>query len=360
MKNYLKRHGVWFAFLVLAVIIGGLSHGDLFSPRNISNLLRQISVNGILASGMTVVILTSGIDLSVGSVLALCGVLVGISQFYWGWSNLGVQGAAYSLAWGIFAGMILGTINGALISIIRVAPFVITLGMMVIARGMGLIFSNGSGISPMSDSLVNASQSYLGASFYVPVFVALVLSVLWRSRRNLADSAFPLLALGTAFYAFWFYQGFPTICVFLLVVVGGVYLLLQKTPFGRGVYAIGSNEQAAVWAGVSVRKIKWMVYVLMGSLAGLAGALVTARQNGASPTAGELAELDAIAAVVIGGTSLKGGSGQVIGSLVGALIIGLLNIGMDLLGVTSFYQMVFKGFIIIVAVGLDRAQRDEV
>jgi ribose/xylose/arabinose/galactoside ABC-type transport system permease subunit len=357
MKSFLKTNGNWIAFFILAIIIGALTKGDLFSARNLTNLVRQVSVNGILASGMTMVILTGGIDLSIGSVVALTGVIVGISQFNWGWGAMGVSGAALSIFVGIISGSIIGAINGGLISFLGIAPFVITLGMMVIARGVGLILTNGSGISPMGDSLVNAGQTYLPETPTVVLLALILAYVVWNNRRRLQDTAFAVVGLLTLGYAFLGYKGFPCLALFLTGTVFLVAGVLGKTPFGRSVYAVGSNEQAAVWAGVSVRKTKWLVYTFMGMFAGLAGALVTARQNGASPTAGELAELDAIAAVVIGGTSLTGGSGSVIGSIVGAFIIGLLNNGMDLLEVPSFYQMVFKGVIIIIAVSIDRAQR---
>jgi ribose/xylose/arabinose/galactoside ABC-type transport system permease subunit len=358
MKLYLKRHGTWIAFFLLAAVIGTLTKGDLFSARNLTNLVRQVSINGILACGMTMVILTGGIDLSIGSVLALAGIVVGITQFNLEWALLGTAGAFYSIIAGVLAGTAIGAINGGLISLLGIAPFVITLGMMVIARGLSLILSNGSGISPMGDSLVNAGQDYMPAAPTVLLLLLVLSLVLWRNRRHLQDAVFAVVGVGVLGYAFFSYKGFPYISLFLAAMVFVVYFILQRTPFGRGIYAIGSNEQAAVWAGVRIKKVKWIVYVLMGALTGLAGALVTARQNGASPTAGELAELDAIAAVVIGGTSLRGGTGSVIGSLIGAFVIGLLNNGMDLLEVPSFYQMVFKGVIIIIAVSLDRGQRE--
>src|SRR5258708_7467402 len=136
MKEYLKRHGTWIAFFILAAVIGILTKGDLFSSRNLTNLVRQVSINGILASGMTMVILTGGIDLSIGSVVALTGVIVGISQFNWHWGDLGSSGATYSIILSIIAGSLVGSINGGLISLLGIAPFVITLGMMVIARGL--------------------------------------------------------------------------------------------------------------------------------------------------------------------------------------------------------------------------------
>jgi ribose/xylose/arabinose/galactoside ABC-type transport system permease subunit len=176
-------------------------------------------------------------------------------------------------------------------------------------------------------------------------------------RRRLVDVIFPLLVLGLIAYAFLAYKGFPMLVVFLLLSMLAASFLLTRTTFGRSVYAIGSNERAAVWAGVPVKRVVWVVYAIMGFLSGLAGLLLTSRLNGADPNAGQLFELDAIASVVIGGTSLKGGTGTIMGSFIGALTIATLNNSMDLLGVPSFYQMVFKGLIIIGAVALDKGQR---
>jgi len=359
MKEFFKKNAVWLALFLLAAVVGVLTHNELFSARNITNLVRQVSVNGILACGMTMVILTGGIDLSIGSVLGLAGIVVGISQLNWGYGDKGLIGAFISLGVGLLSGGVVGFINGGLISFLGIAPFVITLGMMVIARGLAMIFSNGSGISPMGDAFVDMSQSYLSSTGTYVVLALIIALVLYRARQRWVNAVFPLAGLVAVSYAFIDYKGFPFIALFLVISIFISFFILEKTPLGRGIYAVGSNQQAAHWAGIHVKKVKWVVYSLMGLLTGLAATLTTARQNGASPNAGELAELDAIAAVVIGGTSLKGGTGSVTGSLVGALIIGLLNNGMDLLQVSSFYQMVFKGVIIIIAVSLDRAQHQE-
>jgi len=228
---------------------------------------------------------------------------------------------------------------------------------MVVARGLALILSNGSSISPMGDSLAPIADAYLpqiGGAFLLIIFIAIFL---YTQRRQLMNTIFPILTFGFLGYAFIAYKGIPMLVLFLAISLGIISLLLNKTTFGRSVYAIGSSERAAYWAGVPVKKTIWIVYSLMGLLSGLAGVLLTARLNGADPNAGQLFELDAIASVVIGGTSLKGGVGTIMGSFIGALIIATLNNGMDLLGVPSFYQMVFKGIIIIVAVALDKKGR---
>lgn len=346
----------------MVLILSLWTQGDFLSARNLTNLLRQTSINGILAAGMTLIILTGGIDLSIGSIVALCGIAVGISQVNWQWAEMGMQGLLLSFLLSTLLGLLIGLMNGVLISSLRIAPFVITLGMMVIARGLALIFSNGSSISPMGESLNNMAGGYfsLPASLGLILFFALFIGGGLRTssvKTSLVNFIFPLLAIGLFVFSFFSYKGFPHMVLFLALVTLVFWFVLQKTVMGRSVYAVGSNEKAAYWAGVSIKKVTLFVYGSMGLLSGLAAVLLTGRLNGADPNAGQLFELDAIAAVVIGGTSLKGGTGTIVGSLIGALMIGTLNNGMDLLGVTSFYQMVLKGFIIILAVALDRAQR---
>lgn len=356
-KEYLKRNGVWIGFLLLAILISIATEGGFLSPRNLTNLLRQVTINGILAAGMTMVILKGGIDLSIGSLVALAGVVAGIAQVRWGWSGDGMNGAILTVALSVAVGGIAGFVTGGLVAVLRIAPFVITLGMMVIARGLALIFSDGASISPMGDSLMPIATEYLSTPLTLVLLVLFFAAFLWRSRKNPKDALFPFVVFALLAYAFVAYRGFPILVLFLIGAMVLVAFLLNQTSFGRCVYAVGSNERAAYWAGVPVRKVQWIVYGIMGLFSGFAGVLLSSRLNGADPNAGQLFELDAIAAVVIGGTSLKGGVGTVMGSFIGALTIGTLNNGMDLLGVPSFYQMVFKGIIIIVAVSMDRGQR---
>ncbi len=375
MKSFFKENGVWLGFVSLVILITIFTGGDFLSSRNLTNLMRQASINGILAGGMTLVILTGGIDLSIGSVVALCGVLVGISQVNWGWGIQGEFGLLMSFAISIVAGLAIGLINGSLISFLRIAPFVITLGMMVIARGLALIFSGGSSISPMGEGLNELASGYFSnwqSIIIVIVFlIFLILAIKSQPKINnkitnntlknkkiqFANFIFPMLSLVLFGYSFFQYKGFPNLALYLMITICCLWFVMEKSVVGRSIYAVGSNEKAAYWAGVSIKKITLFVYGVMGLLSGVAAVLLSGRLNGADPNAGQLFELDAIAAVVIGGTSLKGGVGSVIGSLVGALTIATLNNGMDLLGVTSFYQMVFKGLIIVLAVSLDRGQR---
>lgn len=356
-KDFLRQNGVWIGFLLLTIIVTILTDGGFVSPRNLTNLLRQASLNGILAAGMTLVILHGGIDLSIGSLVAISGIAVGVSQVLWGWSGLGMQGAWMSAGLAMAIGTLAGFINGGLVALLGIAPFVITLGMMVMARGLALIFSDGASISPMGESLTPISDAYLSMPLSIALMILIFAGVTVAYRRHPWNGIFPVLVFALLAYAFLAYKGFPMLVVFLLIAMGATSFLLTRTTFGRSIYAIGSNERAAIWAGVPVKKVIWIVYAIMGFLSGLAGLLLTSRLNGADPNAGQLFELDAIAAVVIGGTSLKGGTGSIMGSFIGALTIATLNNGMDLLGVPSFYQMVFKGLIIIGAVALDKGQR---
>lgn len=359
MMTFIRRNGIWLAFLVLVIGATILTEGSFLSSRNLTNLMRQAAINGILAAGMTLVILTAGIDLSIGSLVALAGIAVGISQVHWGWSDHGALGAFGSVALAICVGAMAGFAGGGLIAKLKIVPFVITLGSMVVLRGLALIFSNGSSISPMGDALAPIAEGYLSLPLTGLAAVGVIALLGFQYRRNPWDGLLPGVVAAGVFYAFLAYKGFPVLVLFLALATGAMGLLLGHTSFGRAVYAIGSNERAAFWAGVPVDRVKWIVYGIMGMLSGLAGALLTSRLNGADPNAGQLFELDAIAAVVIGGTSLKGGEGSIMGSLVGALTIATLNNAMDLMGVNSFYQMVCKGLIIIVTVALDRGPRTQ-
>jgi ribose/xylose/arabinose/galactoside ABC-type transport system permease subunit len=361
MKQFLRKNGAWLGFIVLAILLTIWTGGDFLSPRNLTNLIRQTSLNGILAAGMTVIILTGGIDLSIGSVVALSGIFVGLTQFNLNWSSEGSLGLLGSAFISIGLGLLLGLTNGILIASLKLAPFVITLGMMVIARGLAMIFSGGSSLSPMGESLNNLSSGYFSENTSLGVLVLLLIMALFFIKKNkisFKDFLFPLFVFILFAQAFARYKGFPFLAVFLFTTVGLVWFLLNRSVWGRNIYAVGSNEKGAYWAGVSIQKVKIGAYALMGLLSGLAAFLLSGRLNGADPNAGQLFELDAIAAVVIGGVSLKGGSGSVLGSLIGALTMATLNNGMDLLGISSFYQMVFKGIIIILAVSLDRNQRE--
>ncbi|WP_122647194.1 ABC transporter permease [Enterococcus mediterraneensis] len=303
----ISKLGPLLALIVLIVVVS-IMNSEFLNPNNLLNLLRQVAANGFIAFGMTFVILTGGIDLSVGSTLALSSALTA------GFIANGMN-VAVSVLLGLLSGTILGAINGLLISKGNMAPFIATLATMTIYRGATLVYTKGNPITGLGDSFF---FSFIGRGYVLGI-------------------------------------PFPVILLFIMFLV--LFVLLHRTAFGRKTYAIGGNEKAAFVAGVKIDKIKILIYSLSGLMASISGMIITSRLNSAQPTAGQAYEMDAIAAVVLGGTSLSGGKGRIFGTLVGALIIGTLNNGLNLLGVSSFYQQIVKGIVIVIAVLLDRKKK---
>ncbi len=309
----LKKFQSLLALLILCVVLSFMTD-KFFTADNGLNVLRQVAVNVCIATGMTLVVLTAGIDLSVGSVLALCGALTaglfknGLSfpanDLFVGFTLLG------AILGGLLLGSILGWFNGFTVTKFNVPPFVATLAMLTIARGLTMLYTKGHPISNLGTDF-----AFIGAGIVfgipVPVWIA------------------------------------------AMVVLIAVFIT-QKTKLGRYIYAIGGNEQAAKLSGINIKKVKLTVYAMAGAMAALGGVIVTARLDSAQPNAGISYELDAIAAVVIGGTSLSGGKGSVWGTVMGAIIIGVLNNGLVLLNVSPFWQQVVKGGVILLAVVIDK------
>ena len=300
------RYGIVIAMVLIVLALSVLSDNFLTSG-NLTNVLRQVSINGILAVGMTFVILTGGIDLSIGSVLALAG-MVGASLVVGSKPHSPILAILAALSVGVVA----GASSGIFIAWVRLPAFVVTLGMLSAVRGLTLIYSQGMPISNLSSGF-----KFLGQGTFVGIPVSVVL-------------------FGATALAAW--------------------VVLAYTVYGRRVYAFGGNMRSAHACGINVRGIIFSVYALMGLLSALAGVMLTARTTAALPQAGVAYELDAIAAVVIGGTSLTGGIGGIPLTVVGVLIIGLLNNGLDLLGISSYYQQVIKGLMIVGAVLIDKAR----
>jgi len=359
------------ALVLIMIAFGYLTNGIFFEPRNLSNLLRQTSINGILAVGMTWVILLGGVDLSVGSVTALVGVIIAIAQSSWGWGTTGFVSEIFlTFLLAIGSGILVGAFNAAWIAGLNIHSFVITFGMMVIARGLGLILSKGSTIAlPRESSLIDLGAGYIGnQATAIILFTSAILYIaytLWDERKGrsqksrtptwrvIAKIAGVSVVTIALYYVCSSYQGLPTpVLIFGFIALLGSWIL-ARTRFGRYIYAVGGNTEAARLAGIPVKKVIFLVFASMGTLAGVAGTILTARLASAAPTAGANFELDAIASVVIGGTSLKGGKGSVYGSIIGALIISSLNNGLNLLNVSEFYQMPLKGAIVIMAVAID-------
>ena len=360
----IKKYGNLIGLVVLIIITTILTGGTFFTQRNLVNVLRQVSVNGILAVGMTLVILIGGIDLSVGSVVALTGVMVALAQ------PLGIVPAIIIT---LLVGAVIGGCNGFFVTKFRIPPFIITLGMMTIARGLALVFSKGRAIAGLNDSFLSISESYISPFISIGIFIficfILVVFALKRKKgavfreKNFRFSSVKIIdslfIMATIALAVWLvlYRGLPMgAVIFLVIAFMGIYTLRQ-TRFGRYVYAVGGNEEASRLSGINVKLVKFLVFTIMGVLAAIAGMVLAARLNAGVPTSGVMFELDAIASVVIGGTSLSGGYGSVGGSIVGAFIIGTLNNGMQLLHIPSFYQEIAKGAIIIGAVLIDRKKK---
>lgn len=301
----LQRFGLPIAFVALVMVLALLSPAFL-TPENLLNVARQVSVNAIIAAGMTFVILTAGIDLSVGSVLGLAGVLIaGVLK---GGGTLGL-----ALTAGLAVGAGFGVLNGLAVAYGRVAPFIVTLATLTIARGVTLVYTQGQPISN------------LGGGFD------------WLGQGDVA--------------------GIPVPVVIMALVFAASYVVLTQMVVGRYVYAIGGNVEAARLSGINVRRHTILVYAIGGLCSAIAAIILTARLDSAQPTAGVGYELDAIAAVVLGGTTLMGGEGGIGGTLLGAFLIGVLNNGLNLLNVSSFYQQIVKGVVILLAVLLDQRLR---
>ncbi|MGV0168771.1 ABC transporter permease [Furfurilactobacillus sp. WILCCON 0119] len=306
--EFYAKLGPLVALVILVVLVSILNFSFL-DPLNLLNLLRQVSINALIAFGMEFVILTGGIDLSVGSILALSGaftaqlVLMGVPPFF-----------AFLI--GMVTGGIFGALNGVLIAYGKAAPFIATLATQTIFRGATYVFTKGNPITGAKMSN-NFSFQFFGQGYLFGI-------------------------------------PFPVYIMVLFYILA--YILLHRTTFGRKTYALGGNPRAAFVAGVKNNKMIIWIYTLAGFLSATAGMILTSRLASAQPDAGVAYEMDAIAAVVLGGTSLAGGKGKMFGTLIGALIIGVLNNGMNLLGISSFYQQIVKGIVILVAVLLDRKQ----
>lgn len=308
-KEWLIEQKSLIALLFLVVVVSFLNP-NFFTVDNLLNILRQTSVNAIIAVGMTLVILTAGIDLSVGSVLALCGAFA---------ATLVAMEVPVLVAvpTALLAGAALGAISGIIIAKGKVQAFIATLVTMTLLRGVTMVYTDGRPIS-----------------------------------TGFTDTADTFAWFGTG-YAL----GIPVPVWLMVVVFAGAWYLLNHTRFGRYVYAVGGNESATRLSGINVDRVKIGVYAICGLLAALAGIIVTSRLSSAQPTAGMGYELDAIAAVVLGGTSLMGGKGRIMGTLIGALIIGFLNNALNLLDVSSYYQMIAKAVVILLAVLVDNKNK---
>ena len=362
---------VYIMLIAIAVIMAFFSvatHGAYLSARNISNLLRQTSITGILAIGMVFVIISAEIDLSVGSLMGLLGGFAAIADVWWGFP------LPATIIVTIALGLIFGIWNGWWVAYRKVPSFIVTLAGYLAFRGILIGLTNGTTVSPISGTMTVIGQGYLSDIAGVILGgIAVIGFVLWgnyqrRSRQQLQlevsalskdftkYALFAVIVLG-AIYLLNDYRGipFPVLVLAVLAILG--LFLSRKTSFGRHVYAIGGNIDAAKLSGINVEKTKLIIFAMNGVLVAIAGLILSARLGAGSPSAGQNAELDAIAACVIGGASLAGGVGSVFGVVIGALIIASLDNGMSMLDVPTFWQYIVKGAILLLAVWIDTSNK---
>jgi len=300
----IKSNGGIIIGLIIICIILGIMTDSFLTVRNFTNIMRQISINVILACGMTMVIILGGIDLSVGSIIAVSGCLCcGLI------TNTGMP-SAVAIPISILAGTLVGIFNGFVISRTTIPPFIVTLAMMNIGRGFARIYTKATTI------LVD-------------------------------DDLFTFIGSGTVL------GGIPIHIIYMIIVIAVSALILNRTRLGRNIYAVGDNKQAASYSGINAKKVTMIVFVIMGFFASCAGILSSARTFSGQFNVGEGAEMDAISAVVLGGTSMSGGIGHLSGTIIGCIVIGVLNNGMNILGIDSSWQYVVKGVVVLLAVFID-------
>lgn len=312
LRALFQKYAIVLILLAMVAVVSVMSPAFL-QPRNLLNVVRQISVIGLIGIGVTLAIIALGIDLSSGSVLAISAVVAASLAQRVDWEAAKYPGLVVPLIVPILAGMgigvLCGWINGFLVAQFKIPPFIATLGMMTVARGLALLYSDGRPISSLTDD-----YNFIGQGEVL---------------------------------------GMPVPILILVVVAVLTHIMLNNTRFGRYIYAIGGNEQAARVSGLNIGRIKIGIYTFAGMLSGLAGIVLSSRISSGQPGLGQGYELDAIASAVIGGTSFAGGIGTIWGTMVGALIIGVLNNGLDLLNVSPYWQQIVKGSIIVIAIIID-------
>jgi erythritol transport system permease protein len=320
--NLLLEGRAFIALAIIVVIFTALSDNYL-TGSNVITMTRHVAINAILALGMLLVIITGGIDLSIGSIVGLSGIVAGV--LLQGWEITSLDVILYPQVWAVIlvslaVGAVVGTVNGLLITRFNVAPFIATLGMLYVARGTALLISNGATFPRL------------------------------RGSEELGNTGFASLGTGRIL-------GIPVSIWLMVLFAVVVFVLLRRMPFGRWLYATGGNARAAALSGVPVRRVTMRVYMISGVCAAMVGLIIASELTSAAPQTGETFELNAIAAVVIGGASLAGGRGTVRGALVGAFVIGFLSDGLVMVGVSTFWQIVIKGAVIVLAVMLDQGQQ---
>lgn len=371
----LKQYGMVFALLIIFIIFYALTGGTNATPMNMNNLIMQNSYVIILATGMLLCVLTGNVDLGVGSYVALCGAVAA--------KLIVEQGMGIPVAFlaAILVGTAFGAFNGFFIAYLNIPPFVVTLAGMLIGRGLTYTFLENKTVGPLPDAFVKVGAGFLftkkiefggGSIDLVTILIAIIASVLvifaelkkiktqqkygfamapaWQTGVKLVVT---LLILWFVLFKIASYNGVPIILVIMGVIVGIYHFIASKTVAGRQVYALGGNEKAARLSGINTKKVYFWVYTNMGFLAAIAGIVLAARNASATPKAGDGFELDAIAACYIGGAAASGGIGTVVGAVIGAFVMGILNNGMFLIGLSTDLQKVVKGLVLLGAVTFD-------
>lgn len=369
-KFNIQSYALIIALIFIAILFAVLTGGEFLSSRNLSNLFTQMTVISILAIGMTFVIVTAHIDLSVGSLAGLTGGIAAILHVWYDWNT----GIVVLVA--ILVGTLLGLFQGWWVAYRAVPAFIVTLGGMLIFRGILIGITGGQTIAPLDKSFRIIAGSYLPFLLgYILAILGIILLYIFTMRRRkrrkelglqlpsaLVDyGKVTVYSIGILLVTYMLsrYHGIP-LPMIIVVIIGGIFIFISlKTAFGRSIYAIGGNKEAAALSGINIKRNTFIVFGLMGALAGIAGIILTSRLNAATPGAGDMYELDAIAACVIGGTSLSGGRGYIVGSIIGALIMVSIDNGMSMMNIPTFWQYIVKGSILILAVWIDIASKNK-
>ena len=371
-KSNIRQYGMVLALFLIMVLFQITTSGVLLKPLNITNLILQNSYILVLAIGMLLVILLGHIDLSVGSVVAFVGAMSAVFMV-----NMGLP-VWISIILCLIIGAIIGAWQGFWVAFLKVPAFIVTLAGMLIFRGLTMLVLNGQSIAPFPESFRKMSTGFLpgfgktGDLDILTLIVGFIISLIliWgdlRKRKQQLSYNFEVLPMWLfilkqvfivsviMIFAYFLasYEGIPNILVILVVLIVAYSFFTNKTVTGRHLYALGGNEKAAKLSGIKTKWLTFWVFVNMGVLAALSGLLFAARLNAATPKAGNSFELDAIAAVFIGGASAYGGIGTIIGAVVGGLVMGVLNNGMSLIGLGVDYQQTIKGLVLLIAVGFD-------
>lgn len=362
--NRMRSFTMVLVFIILAFFLHILTKGLFLTERNISNLVRQMATTSILAAGVFFPIVTKNIDMSVGSMMGLLGGICALSQLKWGFGVVG------SIAFVVVIGILLGIFQGILIAYADIPAFIATLGGYLAWRGVLYLITGSKAVSVTNQAFVSIGRANLrqelGWALAALVAAGFVVSTLMRQKARIRNGLEPLPKWKTAvriaasviisFGIVWYlnrYEGLPIPFLIMLAVVALFGFIAEKTTYGRSVYAIGGSMEAARYSGIPVKRNVMLAFAISGSLAAVASVVLTARINSATPSAGVMGEMDAIAAAVIGGASLSGGVGKVSGVIIGALIMSSIDNGMSLMNVDSSWQYVNKGIVLVGAVFID-------